>query len=51
MLNVVEEYYEHENTFANPVISREKFDRMASNIRGAFDNVMPDIDATVVDIK
>ena len=51
MLNVLEEYYEHENTFANSVISREKFDRMASTIRKAFEDLMPDIDAAVIDIK
>ena len=51
MLNLLEEYYKHENAFANSVISREKFDRMAKTIRGAFEDLIPDIDAAVIDIK
>ena len=50
MLNLVDEFYEHENTFHDSVFSKEKYDRMTSNIRGAFDTLMKDVDATATDI-
>jgi len=51
MLNLVEEFYEHENTFGNSVIPKEKYDRMNSHIRGAFENLMQDVNSVVDDTK
>jgi hypothetical protein len=44
MLNLVDEFYAHDNNSFNGLLSKEKYERLTSNIRVAFDSLMVDVD-------
>ena len=50
MLEIVDKFYENESTQGDPVLSKEEYEEMADDIKGAYASLMKKIDAAATKV-
>ncbi len=44
MLAIIDEFYEHENTFVDSVLPKQDYEQMTAEIKGAYESIIKKVD-------